>query len=759
MTVWDGINNSYIPAEKLTIDPSLKLHRNAEPNLDPITYEVVRHGLWNVNDELGLTIEKVSGSPFATDAHDFNSGLLTEDGEHVFFGPHAQYFAGGVDLPIKWILEHLSADPGIHDGDMFLCNDPWIGAMHQNDVEIMCPVFWEGELFCWVANTLHQYDIGGITPGSFCAEARDVFDEPVPIPPIKVVERGQVRSDLARMYVRRSRQPELMSLDLRAQIAGNTVARNRILSYVRRYGADTVKAVMRKINDDGEQAFLRRLRLIPDGVWRHAEYVEAATPEDRNIYRFFLTVRKEGDKIIFENEGTDPQLGSLNGVYAGWRAQMLVLTNVFLGYDQLFSIGGPLRHLEFRPTPGTLLSPTYPGSVSNPICSLAVSGALATACIGKMVASSAELRPAVCGVSGHSTVLMSSFSGTDQRGNPFGTGLLDIMGGAIGAFSDRDGVDTGGVLYDPRSLMPNVEATEQRFPLLYLYRRELPDSGGAGRFRGGNSAITATILHDTDEIVHSPSAGGFGVPTAPGWFGGYPGCTNRFIMRRGTDVAEHFARRSVPQSLDELSGEDEVLSPKPRSFTQQPGDVWELYWTASGGYGDPLDRDPKAVVRDIEAGSATVEAAEKIYGVKLASADGRYVVDENATSAERESRRARWASETPPRKAHVTRSAAANGAYTGSVSEYLNVVPVDGGRAFACARCDNLIGPIGENYKLHCAIDESPTSEANVHIPDSTLYVDADITFRRFHCPACGGLIDTEVAPRDVEPLWDIQLA
>lgn len=181
--VWDGVNNSYIPSQKLNIDPSVRLHTETADVIDPITYEVLRHALWNVNDEHGLTIEQVSGSPFANEAHDFNTVILTEDGEYVFFGPHIQFFSGVMDLPIKWTLENLGRSPGIRDGDMFLSNDPWIGAVHQSDVQLTCPVFWDGRIFCWVANSLHQYDIGGNTPGSFCADAQSVFDEPVPIPP------------------------------------------------------------------------------------------------------------------------------------------------------------------------------------------------------------------------------------------------------------------------------------------------------------------------------------------------------------------------------------------------------------------------------------------------------------------------------------------------------------------------------------------------------------------------------------------------
>ena len=154
-----------------------------------MTFEVVRHALWNVNEEHGATIQRLSGSPVAMYALDLNPSILTEDAEFVYFGPYMQYMSGVTDTQVKWTLENRSDNPGIRDGDMFLANDPWVGAAHQMDVMLLCPVFWKGELFCWVTNCLHQYDIGGITPGSFCPSARDAFDEGILIPPVKIVER------------------------------------------------------------------------------------------------------------------------------------------------------------------------------------------------------------------------------------------------------------------------------------------------------------------------------------------------------------------------------------------------------------------------------------------------------------------------------------------------------------------------------------------------------------------------------------------
>ena len=175
---------------------------------------------------------------------------------------------------MKWTLENRSENPGISPGDIFLSNDPWIGATHQSDVGVAAPVFVDGRLFCWVANTLHQWDLGGTAPGGFNPMAPDVFWESPLIPPVKVVEGGEIRRDIEQYYTRTSRLPKLVALDLRAEITGCKMSVSRIQGLVERYGAGTVKATMRKLQDDSESAFVKRLATIPDGTWSEEGWME-----------------------------------------------------------------------------------------------------------------------------------------------------------------------------------------------------------------------------------------------------------------------------------------------------------------------------------------------------------------------------------------------------------------------------------------------------------------------------------------------------
>jgi N-methylhydantoinase B len=468
---YDGTTFSYIPGPTLNIDPSLTLHREWTDKIDPITYEVIRHNLWNINEELGMTIQRISGSPVAMYAFDLNSSIFTEDGEFIYYGPYQLYMSGVSDVQVKWTLEHRSKNPGIHEDDMFLSNDPWVGAAHQMDVTLLTPVFHEGKLFCWITNVLHQYDVGGITPGSFCPSARDSFDEGILIPPIKIVERGELRKDIEGVYLRASRKPYLVALDLRAQIAGNNTAKKRILGLIQRYGADVVKGVMRKIIDNAEAAFVAKLAKVPDGTWRERSYVEVAYIGDRKTYQVMLTMRKQGDKLIFDNAGTADQVGAINTTYSGWRGSLMTAINELLCWDQLYAIGGALRHIEFQPALGCFTSATHPASVSTaPVQAMEISLYPAYNTISKMLSCDPELKKDVMTIGGTSQFPLTVFRGIDQWGEKFGYLLLDPMVGAIGAFSFRDGIATGGQVRSPICRIGIVEHNEQSFPLLIIHR-------------------------------------------------------------------------------------------------------------------------------------------------------------------------------------------------------------------------------------------------------------------------------------------------
>jgi N-methylhydantoinase B len=729
------LQSGYLPGAELELPPGVRLHREVE-ELDPIAFEVIRYKLWNATLENGEAMKKVSGSPVTIFVEDYNSALLTEDGEYVYIGPWNSLQSGVVDFHPKWILENLGGSPGIHDGDMFLSNDVWVGSVHALDTILTCPVIWEDEIFCWVANVAHQMDLGGTAPGSFVPDAPDRFSEAVPFPPLKVVEGGEIRPDIEHYYLRHSRMPEFVALELRAQVAGNQASRQRILSFLERYGPAAVKGAMKRIVDSAEESFVRRLDSLPDGQWSDTSFVEAATVGDRGTYQVSLNLTKQGRSLSFDNEGTDPQVGVLSVSHASWRSGILAVVGPLMCNDVLFSIGGALRHIEFASKPGTITSAVHPSPTSNSSIGCLISRALATSCLSRMIVCDGGERHEAFAPGGVSQWPISTFSGLTEGGAPFGGIYLDVMGGSIGAFDFRDGIASGGVDWVPRSLMPNVEYSEQYYPLLYLYRRELQDSGGAGRFRGGNGVTWAVVPHGAESVDNTFVSSGVAIPTSKGLFGGYPGATNSFRLKRGTDVLERFAAGTVPDRIEALAGELTLIAPKQLGVAQGPGDVLEEWISAGGGWGDPLDREPAAVAADVASGAIGAAAADSIFGVAL-SEDGW---DEEATSAERARRRA--------------------GRFPGAGER-----PADGppGLRFAggeirCGRCDQLLAADREELRATALVRRLPVAATNPLILDPGIHIDETIEWMEFGCPGCGALLDGDLIRNNEAPTTGFRL-
>ena len=748
--VFDGKTYGYVPPKKLTIAPKLKLHREYKKKIDPITYEVVRHSLWHVNEEHGATIQRISGSPVAMYALDLNPSILTEDGEFVYFGPYMQYMSGVTDTQVKWILEYRSDNPGIRDGDMFLANDPWVGAAHQQDVMLICPVFWKGELFCWVTNCLHQYDIGGKTPSSFCGSAESAFEEGICLPPIKIVEGNEIRRDIEEAYLRASRKPDAVALDFRAQLAGNTTARDRILRLIRRYGPEVVKGVMKRILDTSERAFLDKLARLPDGVWRDRTYVECCRPGDRRTHQVMLTLRKTGNRLVFENDGTAPQDGAMNATFSGWRGAIMVALNQLLCWDQYFAIGGALRHVEFDPTPGTFNCATFPASVSTaPVQAMEISLYPAYNVLSKMLFSDPRMREDVMCIGGTSQWPATLFRGIDQWGDRYGYILVDPIGGAIGAFSVGDGISNGGQSRTPICRLPNVEHNEQSFPLLVLYRKEVIDSGGAGRWRGGLSAETCFVPHRTEVITHDTLSSGNAIPTSTGMMGGYPATVNVYKFKRDTDIEARIARREMIADIADVQGTTEELGLRQENFSQHPADVYSVIWSAAGGFGDPLERDPERVWRDVvDNWAVSRKSAREIYGV-VVTADEQ--LDAGATAGLRAERRA-------ARRRKDGAAATLNGKVVAHISDNLDVRKANSSLHVCCSKCAADLGPVRGNYKDACVRADREITASNPHVGDWRRYIDERPVFRQFFCPGCGALIENEIAREGDEVLRDIEL-
>ncbi|MDQ0509630.1 hydantoinase B/oxoprolinase family protein [Ancylobacter amanitiformis] len=727
----------------------LSLHR-ADPSttVDFITDEVLSHRLWHVCDEAGVTIRHVSGSPVATEANDFMTVIASETGDVVFMTPNLLYQAAAFEPMIKWTLINRAQSPGIDDGDMFLCNDPWVGAVHQNDVAVFAPVFHGGKLFCWVGASIHEVDVGGPAPGSFSITARDVFEEVPPLPPVKIVKNFEIQSDIEDLYTRRSRQPLLLSLDLRAQIAANNVARSRILEAIAKYGADTVKAVMGRVMDRAEAQLRARLRELPDGVWRHVDFQETAFAGDRGIYAGRLELTKAGDHLHFDFTGSAAQVGLINSATSGTRAGVLAGILPLLVGDIPWALGGLQRCIEITNPRGTMLNAEYPAAVSmGSITGTWLAHNCAHAALSKMMLCHPEHGRRALSGGGGSWPAMQLF-GWDKTGYAFVTQFQEANLAGFGARSFADGVNTAGAYCIPSARIPNVEATEFTWPLLVLCRGEAIDTGGAGKWRGGAGGKFSFVLHKTNRnFTHVSAAFHVAVPNGGALSGGLPGASVVYSMQRDSDVLARLAQGQIPQEIASLSGTLDILPPKSQT-EQGRDDVYAITFFGGGGYGDPLDREPESVLHDVAEGFVSRTEAARLYGVVIEGG----AVDRAATQARRTLIRADRLGGKVPAARRDTPAAVPEGGIG------LNDYTMLASRRLTCRCCGQDHGPASENYKLALVMRTTPIADLSPTMADPADFIDEPVEFRSFICPGCGTQVETEVALAREAPLWDVQL-
>jgi N-methylhydantoinase B len=759
--VWDGrIRFAYVPppAPELRIDDGVKLHSEFDLDLDPVTYQVLRNRFWSINLDHSDTIRRVSGSPVIVYMDDFNTALLTETGDLLMAGPSIQWFAAIADLPIKWTLENRSANPGIYEGDVYFTNDPWVGCIHAMDVGMFAPVFWEGRIFSWIFSQCHVGDVGGPFPGSFNPIAESLYEEATLVPPSKLVERGEIRMDTFEMHTRKSRTPDHLALQLRSQIAGIHTVQTRMAEVLDDYGPAVVKGAMRRMIRDSSRAIGDRLLRIPDGIWEERIYMAGLGASDRSAHRFAARLRKEGDQLVFGNEGTDEQYGSANSVYGTWRSGAIVALSNFVGWDQLLCNAGALDHLTFEPTAGTLTVPVQPAATTG-VGGNNASVYLPSFVVSKMLACGPPDLQKRANAAGGSAVVSFWFgAGLDRRGNFAVSAPGDVVAGALGAFPHRDGVDIGGAWWWPNNPSGNVEEWEDALPILYLYRRERPSSGGPGTWRGGNALETAVVLHRTEEMLVQLVSLDQAINCAVGLGGGLPGHPGDYRFKAGVTGPERFAAGWMAGSgaeLEELAGE------LPRVFAKdttnmRPGDVFVAQYNGGGGFGDPLVRAPSLVARDVALSSVLPDDAEGQYGVVL-NPDGQ--VDVEGTAACRRSRlETRLALAEPPAQRSDTRLA---------VEEMESIIPgaaaigrLESGEAlWACPNCRQGLAALDANFKDGAARLELELQVVSPsQYPDPKQFCDDPFVMRRYLCPSCGIGLSTELCRPDDPPVIDVRL-
>ncbi len=750
----DSLRHGYIPPDTIVVDPSLEFFTDAVDDVDIVTYEVIRSKLWNLNIDHGDTIRRVSGSNLVVEGYDFNCSVTTEVGHAVAFGAYSMFFAGCADEVIKWTLEHRSMNVGIREGDIWLHDDPWVGTNHQMDVAVYAPVFHDGKLFAWLYNCVHQREIGGSQPGGFISNTNDVYLEPTFMPPIRLGENGVVREDLVDMWVRRSRLPDLMVLELNSQVAGLRFAQQRFAEMIERYGAAVIKGVMNKMIDATASAVAARLRQLPDGIWRDERYLAGAEKDETRLHKVCMTFEKRGDRLKVSNAGTDPAAGSFNITPGVFRATVLNGLQPTFGYDQYLCAAGILRQLDFEYAHGSITSATHPSAVSSSLGTL-VSLTQAHNLGSKMVSGDPALsRHAFAAPSAHTTSYNGLF-GVDQYGNPYADLPLDTVAGGVGAFNFRDGIDHGGPIFAVAGRISDVEKYEQQIPFLYVYRKELPDSGGHGRWRGGVTFVASWVGHKTDSSFIASGGLLKSVTQGMGVCGGFPATGGYNWYARDTAIQEWFASGRIPGSpaeLRELAPHGDLSSIK--SFDNRLGvaDVFDNLPNPGAGWGDPLTRDPELVVDDIRRGRVSIDDARALYGV-VVDDDGELLADE--TRAQHDAvRRQRLEQARAPRKPLSGTAQAPEGAIR--PIEGVAVVQRAEGSVFVCVECGQLLGLTDHTYRLGCAELESELTDIGPYFTPPERETGERLIMRSYLCPSCATILDISLCRPDDLPYDDV---
>jgi N-methylhydantoinase B len=696
----------------------------AHQEIDVVTAEVVISRLKALCDEGMEAAMHVSASPIVYAVGDVQTGILLADGSPVI----GSRGGGGITFRNAVIatLERCSENPGIHPGDMFVVNDPFLGPRHQPDVMIIAPVHEGDRLVAWVGTVCHHLDTGGMTAGGWIPGATEIYQEGYRLPPVKLVERGELRSDIFGALMNMVRMPDKVALDYRGQIAANNVIRGGFVELTERYGTDVVLAVLGASIERTRKRFEDRLLALPDGDFSQTIFLEQNDGEKRQLLRYVLAMTKRGSKLAFDFNGTSPQqAGPVNATLVNTELYGITQLLSFLvapdiefndGIRKLFTLDAPL---------GSIVNPTPPAPVS---AGVSLSSAAVQACLSKLVDCTDDLRDGAGGLWRALASLMVMMSGRLGDGTPFNYGLHDSDGHGCGARTYADGVDTGGDFVHNIALA-NVEFHETDSPILFSYRRQATDTGGAGEFRGGVGLEEAWRPHRTDGVSLTITSFGTEPPTSLGSSGGLPGGLNCSYVIRG-DVAER-----LPAAVTGL--------------TLTPDESLYIGTVGGGGYGDPLERSPAAVVEDVRGNRVSAAVASDVYGVEIAHGADGPELDEAATAVRRdEIRAARLANSTMPEQSATVD---ASGSRLTRIGAYLDVVAANV-PVVCCARCGRGLCDVEHNHKLYAAMEETSLDAVPglIDLPELVL--------RRFYCPGCAVQFWVDVAERGASVEWDVRL-
>lgn len=535
--------------------------------IDPVTLTVIEKGLQQVCSEMDLVHEKTSFSPVISEGFDRSNGIYgLGDGRMIAQGELGlPIFLGVMQETTRCVIE---ARDDLEDGDVILVNDPYLGGTHLMDVKMVRPFYYKGRLWCYLSNTGHWPDTGGMVPGGFNSTATEIHQEGLRIPPVKLVRRGRMEDDLVQMVLSNIRVAQERIGDIKAQIAALSTGARRLTALLDRYGQDVVETAIAELERRSERMMRSHIETIPDGVYEASAFMDSDGVVNDPL-EVHVSIKVQGSEIELDlSKSSPPCQGPLNSVWA------TTLSAVYVGLKHIFP-DVPLNAGCFKPIRvpkpvGTFVYAEYPRPVAG--CAAEVSQRIMEAvflALAKAIPDRLFAAPA--GTSGNLGI-----GGYDPE-----SGENYIMyyfsGGGYGGWWNGDGLSNGCSTIGISKSQP-VEIMEQRYPLLFETFALHEGSGGAGRYRGGFGInYKIRLLRGQGKASFLMEHGRFG---PPGILGGEAGAPNRIaIMQKGrTTVPEHISK-----------GEDFVLG---------PGDWIEVHTPGGGGYGPAAERSADAREND-----------------------------------------------------------------------------------------------------------------------------------------------------------------
>lgn len=548
--------------------------------MDPVTVEVIRGGLVYAAEEMGIVLRKTAYSHNIKERMDHSCAIFDSKGRLIAQAEHIPVHLGSMSIALKNCLKEI--DFTLEEGDMVVFNDPYLSGTHLPDITLVAPAYEEKELLGYVVNKAHHSDVGGKAPGSLPGDASEIYQEGLIIPPVRLVRKGDVVKDVLKLILSNVRTQKIRMGDLKAQVAANLLGIRRLREIAQKFGIGVVNEAIDDILDYSERRIRKKISEIREGSYEAEDYLESTGTEDKPV-RLKVRVQVKGDEISFDYSGTDPQVnGPVNAVLgvtlAGIYYVLMCITDPTIPMNE-----GCFRPVSVNVPRGCVLNPVRPAPVGG--------GNVETSQRNVDVlfkALSKAIPQKVC-AAGQGTMNNVCVGGIDASGKQWV--FYETIGGGYGGRQGLDGVD-GVQVHMTNTMNTPIEAIEASYPVLFLRYELRKDSCGAGKWRGGCGIVRSWKLLGERASLSLMAERHKIAPW--GLFGGKPGATGRaFIIK---------------------PDESKLELPSKCTVTVERGDIFVILTPGGGGYGDPREREQKAILRDFENELLSKEKIVEDYG-------------------------------------------------------------------------------------------------------------------------------------------------